>query len=1527
MEEYKQYIDKLREEYIDTHVIEQERDLLIAENNIEKRDIKGYHGREILELLQNADDAYQKSIENGEKPSCELEVSIRFIDNVLTITNTGTFFDKNGIKAIVQGNNSPKEGKYIGNKGTGFRSVLNWANKVRIFSGEFAVEFSKEIANGVLKTIIDKPQIIKQIEKNPNLYIPMLAVPQNIEYKGNKDVTTIEIEIDSEKTNDDFSVMKQLESIDLRILLFLPNISQIHIVTDDQDITYKRQIKQNRMKTIALQKTVASTLEIEESFYVFDKTIPKAIKEDNELKDILLSIAVPEDYNLFNSKNLYSFFPLLDTESPFNCVLHASYILDDHRNTVNSSADNKTIIKRQIEFLVEIANQFVGIDRFDIAYKMLVPRNFSIPKWFFLSPFSKFELEQCFFELLSKQRIFQTVNGKTISVLDKPKTINCGFPDVFIGDGFDNLLKPLPDEKIYGLLNELARKNNTELEYNDVELCSIINSKSSNWNASERVGVFVWWNSYWKKSNSYIANSLPNLLKTQDDRYLKKDDECYFLVGDFDSMKLPTWVNVPALQKEYQTILFNKTEDSIEVKKAREKDKDSQIHRIICQKDIYPSIKFTYRDRNNIISAVNKSVDTKEKAVEFVNWLWENYGSENTNWSPPDQISFVFPSEHGEGVADSKHLYFGNNYNNPLAEKLFPDEYSAFPALSVFSIDVEEQNNFVLFVEKFGVKRFPAIEVQKVEKTLPSFRKKYEENIKSWGGDIGSSRSFNCTFELPYINKLETILTQLSTKEILEWILKDDLLLSNLGNRTSKESKITYKGSAQQRTRTYEYDVDNYILVLFNESPWIEIKEDKFSPQQVLQSINTRSNVDFAELTPVLSMEKIEQLSKELKVEVDRVRDVFGKFKFCNRITDLNSNDFYGIMLKLPELEFAHSVKLSRKIYSIVEQSSFFRAFDDSENKRKFFLEGKVLVKYQGQLEYYPSKQSYLPSSKIIIKKETPIVEKGQRTNNDNFKKLFGCQEYTKSYSLVDESVSLSKADAKFQLYFSDFKKYIKPFAENNENIGKYGRGLNVKLVDKLLISEDNIEKTIDDEYVCIRDSIVSWYITVFSSDFDTNVVSEILENIYSNIANSSGFDAGKIGELFRARNTLDREFLIKKEFGSLTVLEDDSFCNEIKNNFVEVVRTVTQDVRNEVEEIDFDDFSSIKNGATIIKLFKSINIDIEQFNEAGFVYRIDLIPYYKKQLREFVLKEKRRYKDYLFTKAKVDVGLQDDFIKTIGNFERFEIENYRNSVDFDVKQIVIEKFGSWNSDLPIVSAEEEYSKNYEIMNPDKLFEDEIADSIEVRTMVYFGRMEAFKKWLEEKQNIQQPVLLDEPMDIYGKYRGMLPNKAEITYHPETGINGQGKNSFDSRGGGVVTNAKIEQRQHHQKIIGNKGELVVYNLLCEQVGENKVFPRSEAFVELGILKPGQAISGEYDISYLDENGKEFFVEVKTGDSKSFFISPGELQFAKDNAENYKLYLVFNMDKDHPDYIELPMKFWEDEKFRKKEIIERIEFEF
>ena len=46
------FVDKLRKEYIEKHTKEGELENLIVENNIESRDVKGYHGREILELTR-----------------------------------------------------------------------------------------------------------------------------------------------------------------------------------------------------------------------------------------------------------------------------------------------------------------------------------------------------------------------------------------------------------------------------------------------------------------------------------------------------------------------------------------------------------------------------------------------------------------------------------------------------------------------------------------------------------------------------------------------------------------------------------------------------------------------------------------------------------------------------------------------------------------------------------------------------------------------------------------------------------------------------------------------------------------------------------------------------------------------------------------------------------------------------------------------------------------------------------------------------------------------------------------------------------------------------------------------------------------------------------------------------------------------------------------------------------------------------------------------------------------------------------
>lgn len=1521
--EGQKYIETLCNEYIANHVREQERDELIHENNIEKRDIKGYHGREILELLQNADDAYQKSIDEGNAPSCELEVLIEFKNNMLTISNTGTFFDRDGIKAIVQGNNSPKSGKYIGNKGTGFRSILNWADEIRIYSGGFNLRFSKKFAYEKFQEIKSERQIERQLLRNPDLYIPMLAVPENIEPRQNHDMTSIEVLINEDKIKDDFGVIKQINNIDLRILLFLPNMKRIKIETEDEQIIYERESIKDEFKGFTLKKYINNEVQIEEQFFVFEKVKENATEEDGKRKDIRLAIAVPKNFEEFKVGNVYSFFPLLDVESPFNCVMHATYILGDHRDSISRNEVNKTIITEQLKFLIEVAEKFSSKQFADIALRLLTPSDFKSNNWKFTPAFSQFSvLEEVYLKMLESAKILQTVNDEYISIKDAPIMFNRDFPQFFVGEEFKTLLKPVRNDSVI-LIQCLSNRLNKSLNVEEDDLLTIINRLTNGWMISERIEVFSWWNRYYKKS-------LPNLLKTQNGKWLGFKDECYFLVGDFANQGIPSWVNVPSLDGKYQQFLFKDAEQLPEVQKAKETDKETHISRLISQRNIYPLVQFTYRDRSNIISTVNSSVDSYNKAIDFVKWLWSNYRDEGEGWTPPkgseqSQIRYNFPNAREKRIQDSKKLYFADAYGNDLSKKLFDKTYDEIPSPDLFLVDKEKTKSFVDFISKFGVKKFPVIEKQEVS-PLDIYSARYDKIIKA-NGDIGSSSYLYVRYKLPFITHLEDKLRTLTTLEIVRWIHEDYSLKSYLSNPFySENAEITYCGNLQQYYRTYYGQIQNYILLVFNEVKWVEIEGKRYAPRQIIKDINSRNNRRLSDLVPILDAKLIQELAHSLETEYSKVLKIMELFNFCDKVTDLGSDDFYSFMLKLPEYDFQKSIDLSKSVYRIIEQANFITRYEDSENKKRFFTAGKVLVQYKGKLQYYSAKDSYLPSTKIISKQNIPIVEKGQRTNNDNFIRTFGCQQYNKDYSIQKDTISESKCNPSFQHYFSEFLKYAGAYSERNENFERDFRRLSIILVDKISIIENDQVAKITDEYICIRESATSWYVTVFGNEYDINQISEAIENICANIANTPGFESGKLGELFRAREKSDREFLIKKEFGSLDVIADESYKNEVRNNFIATIQKINKNYNVDEIDIDFENFSSEQNSERLIKLLINIGTDVDQFKKAGFVYAINLIPYFKIQLMRLINNEKRRFKDSLYTKAIMDESLQRNFLDTIRSFENFVIEKYENSIYFDVETIVKASFGNWNNDElqcnELLDSNTEYSKNYEILNPNRLFEDEISNNVIAQKMIYFNKAKEFETWLVA-QNVAQQSNKNEPVDTYSKYKGVIPQKEEPAFRDPISV----KEPRKSRTNGTYTPGSAERRNRNQKVFGNKGELIIYNLLCEQFGKENVYPKSEAFVEIGILKPGQSSSGQYDLSYKDESGTEFFVEVKTGDGKSFIISPGELDFAKQNPEQFKLFLVYDIDSDPPKYIELPKKFWENKKFRKTEIIERIEFDF
>lgn len=163
----KENINKLIEERKQTY---NKIDDVVSAFNGENQISNDYNGRQILEIIQNADDAQAKRI----------DISIDTNKHILTIYNDGKPFSYEGIKSIMIANTSSKvTSSYIGNKGLGFRSLIFWADKIQIHTGAFIFTFSR---NEAVKFAEELNINLDEIRRSRNLSptcipFPMLAIP------------------------------------------------------------------------------------------------------------------------------------------------------------------------------------------------------------------------------------------------------------------------------------------------------------------------------------------------------------------------------------------------------------------------------------------------------------------------------------------------------------------------------------------------------------------------------------------------------------------------------------------------------------------------------------------------------------------------------------------------------------------------------------------------------------------------------------------------------------------------------------------------------------------------------------------------------------------------------------------------------------------------------------------------------------------------------------------------------------------------------------------------------------------------------------------------------------------------------------------------------------------------------------------------------------------------------------------------------------------------------------------------------
>lgn len=393
---------------------------------------------------------------------------------------------------------------------------------------------------------------------------------------------------------------------------------------------------------------------------------------------------------------------------------------------------------------------------------------------------------------------------------------------------------------------------------------------------------------------------------------------------------------------------------------------------------------------------------------------------------------------------------------------------------------------------------------------------------------------------------------------------------------------------------------------------------------------------------------------------------------------------------------------------------------------------------------------------------------------------------------------------------------------------------------------------------------------------------------------------------------------LIEDEFGTLDVIEEKNYADRIKENFFSRIRQFKNDYDCNTIDIDFFNFSenNFYNSQKIIEIFKQLNIDVKDFCDKNFDYPINLMPYFEKKVSDFIVDKSTNYKNFLYKQALNDETKQKTFLDDYAKFEDFRISENVNTVYFNVEQYIENEFKCDFKDIYAqISANSEYASNYNKLNPDGVFGEEIANDYNVQQMIYFNKSEEFKNWLNKQTEKEKRAHTQKlsANDDYSQYKSKFPQKMEINYRKFIPT----IQEVDTQRNGAYSLKKDIETKKKNKKCGNIGELLIYNLLCSEYGKNNVFPRSEAFLDLEILKPGQARSGDYDLSYIAKDGVEYFVEVKTGKEGEFYISESELEYAKKNSDRYKLFCVFNIEQEKPNYIELPAKFWEDDRYTLK----------
>jgi hypothetical protein len=1548
-------------EFIKTELLKRRNDYLtspayiLEHYNIERQNVEAYNGRQLLEMLQNADDASEKTTQKT--------VLIKLANNELLIANNGIPFDENGFRSIIYSNLSHKTmlQNKIGQKGLGFRSLLSWSNDILINSGGVELGFSEINAVSFLTELMDESAEVRAfIKQNSKAEFPIsiLRVPKLLNVVKNHEPgfdTAITVKLKESILED---VQSQINNIiSKETLIFLNNIETIEIDSPQTKIIYTKEYANNEKNTVTVRSyNVFSELSGSKTWHINrragihqGKNYELAIAWNDELND-------QEDF-------LFSYFKT-KTRFPFPALLHGTFELSQNRNYLENDTNghNKFLIDTLANLLIETSLQIASKTK-QASYLPLKLLNIDFEKAD--SMLAVFKFKETLLQKIRENRVFPSVNGAYFDHSRRPVYYDNPVANILKGNDVDVLMPHITDTSVTNFLRVLG------LHYFRAKpFISIIARRVGylpNTQIAKLINHLLTYSSNVNELNAqeFILQDVSPFLPDADNRLIPWNTHIFVQPGNEKAFKLPKGLNVHFINQELIACLL---------KEFGNNDITSLVKRL----SPFHVKEYSFAEiAETLIKHYSQKQFSSIHAVKECHYyLYQLYRREykiNVPQHLPNELHTPVITLSGK-IKSSKDVYLGSYYGHKLSENLYSfDKSKILAEPEAFNLRGSDTGIINSYFQWLGVAQLPRYKLVELTPESDGFENFKEHLLRNYDyrkpNDWGESYKnyTHLSSELSYVPKitvgcfddLKRVLQKVKPEIIFEWIKLDDRLRKTL----EEDSEILQNSQAALAIKSKQYlryikksNLRSYTRWTFATTVWLPVDSTirKAMPDKCcLSKTITQDFSPFVEKAKI----NLAGIADKLDLPEAVIENYLLLVGVHREISSFSVESLYEVLSSLPRLD--KDGKVARKIYREIISNFNENKIDEEHKAYKSFLsEGRIFCQKGNSLGYFKIEESYYIPTKTYgsnILKKFPLAAIDSKQGAQKVERLFGVKRLKDiTFDILGEPLVHACNDV-FQNEIERFKALVyllRKDKDTRHEIANRLKKLKIFLCQEVQTKFTHTGKSEAFEleafeyihlskrnqfYISVPTSSVSLddlresnrfcqsIAEIFSILIETEEYNDFIHDLYSKpeisreprlINYIQASDNADIIESRRQLNVIDdmelsfwRAFIIS----SGKQLKTDVRSREELLRFFRRYLKVDTETFEKISAGDFvNGLFELNTLEVVYKIFVDYKVDYNVFSRHFSGLRFfDL---FKNKIEDLKIAYRTEFSFRLY------VHLESSNIyakeKYFDQYDDYNSLQYHNDTGFlaDIHTAFIQMvYNEFSINLKggqiNFSIEESISHALitlslkEVVIPDVLKERRV-----VQAYLLFGEEEALIKLVEEHKQLQKnnatsasgkQVNVAGTMIDYNNYeslaeqvlQGLAMDSIKIKMSKTSAVDEKEGDSKRSRSKGKSRNVRFDTK--NEEVIGFITELVCYHKLIGKYGEDSVKWVSENAYR---AYPNRFLTSEAGKGYdfeLTEQERVRFVEVKgtSNINEGIFMTKEEIRVALNFPERYDLLIL------------------------------------